>query len=202
MNAKNTNVPRFLGAAFLLQAVASIAATFMLTPLIVTDNIIATMTNITNHATQMRASILGEMIAVIAIAMLGALLYQTLKEQNQSIALAALGLYILTAGIIAVSRIAAFAFLRISQESVVAGHPVHLQTMGNLFFELQEFGYFLHMLPYTLGAAMFYYLFYESGYIPRALNLWGLIAASLACFILSERISFTSVFKSIASSFG
>ncbi len=174
------NTPKLAGAAFLLQAVASIAATFMLTPLIVTDNIITTMTNIANHATQMRASILGEMIAVIGIVMLGTLLSQTLKEQNRGTALAAFGLYILTAGIIAFSRAAAFALLRVSQESVIAGHPANLQTLGNLFYELQEFGYFLHMLPYTLGAVMFYYLFYKSRYIPRALNLWGLIAASLA----------------------
>jgi hypothetical protein len=36
------------------------------------------------------------------------------------------------------------------------------------------------MLPFALGATMFYYLFYKSGYIPRALSLFGLIAASLA----------------------
>ena len=92
----------------------------------------------------------------------------------------ALGLYLITAAIIAVSRIAAFSLLRVSQESVIAGHPVYLQTLGNLFYELQDFGYFLHMLPYTTGATMFYYLFYKSGYIPRVLNLLGLIAAPLA----------------------
>jgi hypothetical protein len=63
---------------------------------------------------------------------------------------------------------------------VIAGHPVYLQTMGALFYELQNFGYSLHMLPFALGATMFYYLFYRSGYIPRALNLLGLIAAPLA----------------------
>jgi len=174
------NSPRFLGSAFLLQAVASLAATFILTSLIVPDNIIATMTNIADKPLQMRASIMGEMIAVIGIVMLGTLLYHTLKEQNRSIALLALGLYILTASIIAFSRVATFALMRVSQESAVAGHPAHLQSLGKLFFELQEFGYFLHMLPYTLGAIMFYCLFYKSGYVPRMLNLWGLIAASLA----------------------
>jgi hypothetical protein len=36
------------------------------------------------------------------------------------------------------------------------------------------------MLPFALGATLFYYLFFKSGYIPRVLSLWGLIAASLA----------------------
>jgi len=128
------NTPKLLGAAFLLQAIASLVSTFLLTPLIVPGNITASMTNIANHATQMRASIVGEMVAV--------------------------------------SRIAAFALLHISQESVSAGHPDYLQTLGNLFYELQEFGYFLHMLPYTLGATLFYYLFYKSGFLPWVLVLW------------------------------
>lgn len=176
----NKNTHRFLGATFLLQAIASLVATFLLTPLIVPGNIFASMTHIANNVLQMRASILGEMIAIIGIVMLGSLLYLTLKEQNKKIALVARGLYLVTAAIIAVSRIATFALLRISQESVIAGHPDYLQTLGNLAYELQEFGYFLHMLPYTLGAALFYYLFHKSGFLPRVLSVWGLIAAPLA----------------------
>ncbi len=179
MNSNKNNL-RLLGTAFLLQAVASLVSTFILTPLIVPGNIIDSMTNISNNALQMRASIVGEMIAVIGIVMLGALLFVTLKKQNGKIALVALGLYLITAAIIAVSRIAAFSLLRISQESVIAGHPAYLQTLGNLFYELREFGYFLHMLPYSLGATLFYYLFYKSGFIPRGLILFGLIAAPLA----------------------
>ncbi len=176
----NKNISKLLGAAFLLQAIASLVATFLLTPLIVPGNITTSMTNIENNVLQMRASILGEMIAIIGIVMLGSLLYLTLKEQNEKIALVARGLYLVTAAIIAVSRVATFALLRISQESVIVGHPEYLQTLGNLAYELQEFGYFLHMLPYTLGATLFYYLFFRSGFLPRILSIWGLLAAPLA----------------------
>jgi len=55
-----------------------------------------------------------------------------------------------------------------------------LQTLGNLFYESAEFGDWLHMLPFALGATLFYYLFFKSGYIPQALSLFGLIAALLA----------------------
>jgi hypothetical protein len=174
------HTPRFLGIAFLLQAVASLGSTFLLTPLIEPGDIIASMTNIANSTLQVRASIVSEMVAVMGIVMLGIFLFITLQKQNRQIALVARGLYLLTAAIIAVSRIAAFALLRISQESVIAGHPDYLQTMGNLFYELQEFGYFLHMLPYTFGATLFYYLFHKSGFLPQLLSLWGLIAAPLA----------------------
>jgi hypothetical protein len=138
------------------------------------------MTNISNNAVQMRASIVVEMITAIGIVMLGSLLFVTLKKQNRNIALVALGLYLIEAAILAVSRMPAFALLLVSQESVGAGHPAYLQTLGNLFYESQSFGYDLHMLPFALGATLFYFLFFESGFLPRVLSLWGLIAAPLA----------------------
>jgi len=175
------NTPRLLGAAFLLQAVASlVSGLILLQPLIVSGNITESMTNIADNALQMRASIVVEMITAIGIVMLGALLFVTLKKQNMKIALVALGLYLIEAALLAASRIPAFSLLRISQESVIAGHPAYLQTLGNLFYESQSFGYDLHMLPFALGATLFYYLFLKSGFLPRVLSLWGLIAAPLA----------------------
>jgi hypothetical protein len=172
---------RFLGAAFLLQAVASaVGGLVLLQPLIVPGNITESMTNISNNALQMRASIVVEMVTAIGIVMLGTLLFVILKRQNRNIALVALGLYLIEAAILAVSRMAAFALLLTSQESVAAGHSDYLQTLGNLFYELQDFGYSLHMVPFALGATLFYSLFFRSGFLPRILSLWGLVAAPLA----------------------
>lgn len=175
------NTPRLLGAAFLLQAVASLVASLiLLEPLIVSGNIIDSMTNIANNALQIRASIVVEMLTVIGIIMIGVLMYVILKKQDMKIAIVAMGLYLVEAAILAVSRIATFALLLVSQESVIAGHPAYLQTLGSMFYESQQFGYDLHMLVFALGATLFYYVFYKSGYIPKVLNLLGLIAAPLA----------------------
>ena len=60
--------PRCLGAAFLLQAVASaVSGLVLLQPLIVPDNIAASMTNLSNNVLQMRASIVIEMITAMGI---------------------------------------------------------------------------------------------------------------------------------------
>jgi len=175
------NTPRYLGAAFLLQAIASAVAAFLLLePLIVPGSVIESMANIANNVTQMRASILFHMITAMGIVMLGCLLYRVLHFQSNNIALVAMGLYIMEAAILAASRIPAFSLLRASQESVIMGHPDFLQTLGSLLYESAEFGDWLHMLPFALGATMFYYLFYKSRTIPRVLAIWGLIAASLA----------------------
>jgi hypothetical protein len=165
-----------LGAAFLLQAVASAVSGLFLVPVdlakpSVSGDISDTMTHIANHALRMRASIVGEMITAFGIVLLGVMLFVTLKKQNGKIALVALGLYLVEAALLAVREILVFSLLRTSQESVIAGHPAYLQALGNLFFEAQSFGYSLHTLVFALGATLFYYLFSKSGYIPRVLFL-------------------------------
>jgi len=175
MNTVN-KTSRVLGAAFLLQAVTSLISGLILKQaLTVTGNISKTMINIANNALLMRASILGEIATAVGIIFLGAILFVTLRKQNEKMALVALGFYILEAALLAASRIAAFSLLRISQEYVMAGNPAYLQTLGNLAFESMNFGYTLLMLPFCLGAILFYYLLYKSGVVPRALSLWGLI---------------------------
>ena len=174
------NTARPLGAAFVLQAVAAVVWTALLGQLIVPGNIAESMINIANNASQMRASIVITMITAMAIVVLGSLLFVTLRKQNGEIALAALGLYLLEVALLAVSRLPTFALLHISQESGAAGPDAYLLTLGNLFYEAADFGDWLHMFPFALGAILFYYLFFKSGLVPRALSIFGLLAASLA----------------------
>ena len=176
MNSVN-NTSRVLGVAFLLQAVTSLASGLILRlALTVPGNISETMVTIANNAWLMRVNILGEMLTALGIIFLGAVLFVTLRSQGENLALVGLGFYILVAVLVAVSRIAAFSLLRISQEYVTAGHPANLQMLGNLALESMNFAYSaLLMLAFCLGAIPFYYLLYKSSIIPRALSLWGLI---------------------------
>lgn len=108
MNTVN-KTSRVLGAAFLLQAVTSLISGLILKQaLIVPGNISETMINIANNILLMRASILGEITTAAGIIFLGAILFITLRKQNEKMALVALGFYILEAALLAASRIAAF----------------------------------------------------------------------------------------------
>ena len=179
--SSDKSTPRFLGAAFLLQAIASlVSGLFLLQPLTESGNVSAIMQAFAANVVQARASIVGEMITAIGIVMLGALLYLTLKREDERIALVAMGLYLVEATILVVSRIPVFLLLLVSQEAGTAADPAYLQTLGRLFYESQDFGYSLHMVPFALGATLFYYLFFKSRLIPRWLSIWGLIAAPAA----------------------
>ena len=177
----NKNTPRLIGAAFLLQAVASFTAGLLLPGVLsVSDNIVETMTDLANNVLRVRVGIVVELITAIALIILSSLLFIVLKKENMKIAIVALGLRLTEVALLAGSRIKTFSLLHISQASVNEGHPIYLQTLGNLTYETQEFAYAVNMVFFALGGTLFYYLLYQSKYVPQWLAIFGLIAAPLA----------------------
>ena len=176
MNTVN-RTSRVLGIAFLLQFVTSFSnGVFLKSALIVPGSITESMIRIANNPLLMRAYILVDMLTAMGIIFLGVTLFLTLRKRNETIALVALGFYILEAVLLAVSRLEAFSLLGISQEYVTAGQSASLLTMGNLALKAMDFGGgTLHILVFCLGAILFYFLLYKSGVVPRILSLWGLI---------------------------
>ena len=168
---------RVLGVAFLLQGITSLVSGAALSgALIVDGDIVATMTRIANQPALMRTHILFDMITAMGIIFLGVMLFLTLRKHGEAMALVAMGLYILEAALLAVSRMGSIALLHISQASVAAGHPDHLQTLAKLALESAHFaGSTLHMLVFCIGAILFYTLLTKSTVIPRAMSLWGLV---------------------------
>jgi len=171
---------RILGVAFLLQFFTSLLSGLLLSQALpgsflpsvgpVNVNLVA----VANNAWLLRANILGQVITAAGVIFLGAILFVTLRRRNEKAALVGFGFYILEGALLAASMVATFFLLRTGQEFVAAGAPAYLQTIGNLAYEAMSFGGTLAELPFCLGAILFYYLFYKSGSIPRALSLWGL----------------------------
>ena len=178
-SVKKTSI--VLGIAFLLEVITNIINGMALRPaLITTGNITESMANIANNVWLMKTYILVDMIVALEIVFLGAVLFIVLKKKNEIIALVALGFFVIAAVLLAVSRMEAFSLLRISQEYIVAGQPDYLQMLGNLSVESMDFaGSALHTLVFSIGAILFYYLFYKSRAVPRILSLWGLITVPL-----------------------
>ncbi|MEZ4670759.1 MAG: DUF4386 domain-containing protein [Anaerolineae bacterium] len=167
---------RLLGFAFLLQAVTSlVSGAVFLKPLLVADDINATMTKIADNPLLLRASIFGDVITAIGIVFLGAVLLVCLRQQHETFAFIAFGLYIFEAGLLAASRVAAFSLLRISETFVTSGQPAALQASATVTLETMNFGYTLHMLPFCVGGMLFYYLLYKANLVPRLMTLWGLV---------------------------
>jgi hypothetical protein len=167
---------RILGVAFLIQAIASlVSGAFFLKPLVVEGNIVETMQNISNHENQMRLVILGDTITAMGIVFLGAMLYKYLHKYNSEFSLTAFGLYLIEAIILMVSRIFGFALLIVSQEAVSSGFTENAKLLGKIFFDTMDYSYNLMMIPFCIGAIIFYSFMYKSEIISRKISLWGII---------------------------
>ncbi|MBO9608504.1 MAG: DUF4386 domain-containing protein [Paenibacillaceae bacterium] len=160
----------------LLQAITSlVSGALFLNPFAVQGDIAGTMRRFAGHAAFVQAGIAGDIVTALGIIALAAVLYAAVGQRNKPLALVALGFYILEAGILVVSKIAVFALLHISQEYIATGEP-SLETMANLALAAKDFTYRVHMIPFGLGATIFYYLLYRSNIVPAWLALWGLVA--------------------------
>lgn len=168
---------RVLGIAFLLQFITSIGSgLFISQALFVPGSIIETMNRVASNPALLKAYIVVDTATAIGIIFLGAVLYLTLHNQGETMALVALGLYLVEAALCIAAKGEALSLLRISQEYAAGGQAAYLQSMAAVAYEAMNFmGMTLHMLAFCPGAILFYYLLYQSRLVPRALSLWGLV---------------------------
>lgn len=132
-----------------------------------------TMHLFADHAILVQAGIIGDLITAVGIIVLAALLHALVAERRKPLAHIALGLYILEASLLAVSKFAVFVLLKISQEYTANGDR-SLEAMARLALEAERFIYKMHIVPFGLGAILFYFLLHRSNAVPRWLSLWGL----------------------------
>ena len=176
------NTVRFLGAAQLIVFGSAMLSELLLKSVVGSGSISDILVNISKNVPRMRISNLVALVDSLGIVVLAVLFYIVFNRQHEIIALVALGFFLVEAITLAVSKLGAFALIPLSQEFVEAGapEPSYFQTLGDfLYHGVDRQGYHIHNLFFCLGGILWYYLFLESGYIPQALSLWGLVAVSL-----------------------
>jgi len=72
--------------------------------------------------------------------------------------------------------------LALSQEYVKAGasNASVFQVSGTILLAIKEWAGQLGVIAFTMGALMYYYVFYQSKLVPRWLSGWGFLAAVLS----------------------
>jgi len=128
---------------------------------------------------------LGALFSFIAAATSASIaisLYPILKRYNESLALGAVGFRIIEAVFYIVGIICSLSLFVLSQEFVNTGGQSisYFQTLGSLLLAASDIsGFVLGAISFSIGALMYYYVFYQSKLIPRWLSGWGLIGAVL-----------------------
>lgn len=177
------NTVRLLGAAQVMVFVTIMIMGGFLASAVGSGSISDILVNISKNPSRMRIAnllALGESLAVIAM---GVLYYVVFYKEYKIISLVALVCFSVAAITFTVTKIGTNALIPISQQFVEAGAPEasFFQTLGDfLYNSVDKRGFEVYGLFNVLGFLLTNYLLYISGYIPRAISIWGLAALFLA----------------------
>jgi Domain of unknown function (DUF4386) len=190
------NTPRLLGAAFLIVVFTSLSSGLLARSAVGSGSLSEMLVSIARNDTLMRISILGDLVTSVGVIVLAVLLYCVLSATNRIIALVGLGAWLAEAVALAVSKLGSSALIPLSQQFVEAGMPEHsfYQTLGEFLYYgvAQLLGSTTHMFFYCVGGILWYFLFYQSNFIPRIISLFGLAAVCVGLAgIVAEFLGYT-----------
>ena len=169
-----------MGALFIIGDIAGVLS------YVVTQGLLDGLNALTKIAANQSHLALGALLVLImglALAMIPVVMYPIFKKYNEVLAL---GTVVFRGALETVAYTASagiwLVLLELSREhAAVASVGVpHVQTLTGLLVATQgSVATWLTSIVFSLGALMFYYLFYRSRLVPRWLSVWGLVGAAL-----------------------
>lgn len=173
---------RVVGFTYLLALATSVfAEVFVRGKLIVSDNAAQTAQNIMAHEGLFRLGIVSNLTTFAADVVLITALYVVLRPVAPNLALAAAFWRVVETASIAISALNDFAVLRLLSG---AGYlqPLEadsLHAFARLAISGHGAAYQLGLFFFAFGSTLFCYLWFRSGYVPRALAGFGVFASAL-----------------------
>ena len=141
------------------------------------------------------------LLAAFASAGIAIGLYPVLKKHHEALALGSVGLRVMEGMLYIIGVVGLLSILTLSQEYVKAGasNASLFQASGTSLLAVRDWAGKLSIIAFTMGALMYYYVFYQSKLVPRWLSGWGFLGAalSLAAVLLAisgQIIYFSMVF--------
>ncbi len=110
-------------------------------------------------------------------------LYPVLRKHNRALALGSVAGRLVEGAFVLVGTLSLVTLLGVSQEAVAGGSAdaSSFQAVSTSLLAARDWTFgFVAMLPFLVGALMYYYLLFKGRLVPRWLSGWGLVAASLA----------------------
>ena len=127
--------------------------------------------------------------SAIACASIAIWLYPVLKKQHEALALGSVVFRIMESMLYVIGVVGLLALLTLSREYATAGasNASLFQVPGSALLAIKDWAGELSVVAFTVGAMMYYAVFYRSKLVPRWLSGWGFLAAvsSLAAVLLS-----------------
>ena len=173
---------RVVGAAYLIALVPAVFAEFYVRgQLVVAGNAAQTALNIVAHERLFRLGIASNLAAFAIDVALIAALYLVLNPIHRSLALLALGWGLVETAILVVVTLSDFNVLRIlsGAQYLNVFELDRLQTLARLSVGTHADVYNVGLVFAGLRSTTFCYLWFKSGFVPRALAGFGVVASLL-----------------------
>ncbi len=178
---------RIAGGIYLLMVLtAPFSLIYVPSKLIVRGNALATADNILAHETMFRLSIFGDLIGHVIFICLAVALYRLLSNVNKTWAILMVSFVLVSAAVgflNALNNIAAVILFR-GGEFLDVIDKTQRDALGMLFVRLHSQGEFISEIFWGVWLFPFGLLVYRSGFLPRLLGVW-LIVACFAWIALS-----------------
>jgi len=178
---------RIAGGIYLLMVLtAPFSLIYVPSKLIVRGNALATADNILAHETMFRLSIFGDLIGHVIFICLAVALYRLLSNVNKTWAILMVSFVLVSAAVgflNALNNIAAVILFR-GGEFLDVIDKTQRDALGMLFVRLHNNGEFISEIFWGVSLFPFGLLVYRSGFLPRLLGVW-LIVACFAWIALS-----------------
>jgi len=173
---------RVAGFMFLFSLIVPLLNwTFVLSKLIVAENVLATANNIMANELLFRIGITIELVMSVGLIVLALALYKILKPVNRNLALLALLWKLVEATIAAAIVLVSFIALQVlnGDAYLAVFTPEQLQVPVGLILNAHFAIYSIPMVFLGLDMIVFSYLFFKSKYIPRILAGFGILSFAL-----------------------
>ncbi|MCD6474830.1 MAG: DUF4386 domain-containing protein [Anaerolineaceae bacterium] len=175
----NRKTATIVGILFIIGTVAGILSAVITGPIL---NSPEYLTEVAANSSQLVFGGLLVLIMGLALAMIPIFMYPIFKKHNESLAVG----YVVFRGaletIIYITMVVSWLVLIVlSQEFVKAGIPnsSSFQLLGTVLLSVGDRINPVLQIVFSLGALMFYLLWYQSKLIPRWLSVWGLVGVAL-----------------------
>ncbi|MGZ4547167.1 MAG: DUF4386 domain-containing protein [Blastococcus sp.] len=168
---------RVAGVLFIVATVASVASGPFLAPATGSDFLTAA-----DHHAQVATGVVLGFTAALAAPGIAIALYPVLRRFGEGLALGAVGFRIIEGVFYALGVMILLSMSTLSSEFIDAGAPgdQHYRALGHTmlaqYHGLVDAGL---LLAFSVGALMYYLVFYRSRLIPTWLSAWGIVGAVL-----------------------
>jgi hypothetical protein len=171
---------RVVGFSYVFALVPSIFAEFYVSGRLISGNAIVTAQNIIAHERLFRLGIASNLLVFAADVVLVTALYIVLERVNRRLALLATFFRLLETTILVVAVLNDFYVLRLLSGAsyLTTVNPDVLAALARVSIGAHGSAYGVALLLFGFGSPVFCYLWLRSGYIPKPLAMWGLLASA------------------------